>query len=81
MSAIRAGKKHIKDEKIARVKTGAHMHHGIDTTVWNESTFREVMGNLIAWRRAKPSVFPKVFPQELLHPSGWLGYVKTQAKF
>jgi hypothetical protein len=81
MDAIRADKQKDKDEQIARVKNGTHMLHGVDLTVWTESTFAEVIGNLVAWRRSNPSVLPKVFPPGLLHPSDWPGYAKAQPEF
>ena len=80
MDALRADKQKDKDERIARVKNGTHMLHGVDLTVWTESTFAEVLGNLVAWRRSNPSGLAKVFPPELLHPSGGPGYAKTRPK-
>ena len=66
-----------KLEKIAKTEKGNHMYHGIDTNVWDDSVFREVIGSLRAWQASNPATLPKVFPQELIHPSQWLVHART----
>ena len=77
MKEIRKRQKEGKLKKIAKTAKGNHMIHGIDTNVWSDLVFREVIGSLRAWQKANPATLPKVFPQELVHPSQWLVYAKT----
>ena len=70
-----------KLEKIAKTEKGNHMVHGIDTNVWDDSVFREVIGSLRAWQKSNPATLPKVFPKDLIHPSQWLVYAKAEPKF
>ena len=77
MQEIRKRQKVGKLEKIAKTARGAHMLHGMDTNVWDHPTFRQMIGSLRAWQKSNPATLPKVFPQDLVHPSQWLVYEKT----
>jgi hypothetical protein len=66
---IRKDKAKRKEEQAAKILTGSHMVHGVDTTVWTQSFFKEVIGNVVLWRQLNPPILAKVFPADMLHPS------------
>ena len=66
---IRKDKAKRKQEQVEKVRLNNHMVHCVDTTVWTQPFFKEMIGNVVLWRQLNPPTLVKVFPADLLHPS------------
>ena len=60
---------------------GTNIINGIDTSVWTDKTFVNVIVSKETWEETNPSTLAKVFPAEMTHPGKWVEYAKTTEVF
>ena len=63
------------------MEMGTNIIHGIDTSVWQDRTFVNVILSKETGEATNPSTLAKVFPAEMTHPGEWVEYAKTTEVF
>ena len=60
---------------------GTNIINGIDTTIWPDKTFVDVIVSKETWEATNPSSIEKVFPAGMTNPGKWVEYAKTTEVF
>jgi hypothetical protein len=60
---------------------GTNIINGIDTSVWPDKTFVNVIVSKETWEATNPSTLAKVLPAAMTHPGQWLEYARTTQVF
>ena len=71
----------LREEEAKKRLMGTNIIHGIDTSVWPDKTFVNVIVSKETWEATNPSTLAKVFPAEMTHPGKWVEYAKTTEVF
>ena len=58
-----------------------HIKNGIDTLLWKDPTFVEVIPSVRTWEEANEPSLAKVFTAAVTHPGKWLALASKSAEF
>ena len=59
----------------------SYIKNGIDTLVWKDPTFVEVIPSVKTWEEANEPSLAKVFTAAVTHPGKWLEWATKSAEF